>query len=51
MERYRGRFQRVIPLDEGVDPEKIDASYKEGVLRVTVPKTEVSRPKRITVKT
>ncbi len=36
-ERSYGRFLRTIPLPEGVDTEKVDASFKDGVLEVTVP--------------
>jgi HSP20 family protein len=50
VERQYGQFRRVIPLDVPVDAEKVEAEYKEGVLRVTVPKTEGARPKRIEVK-
>jgi len=50
IERQYGEFRRVIPLDAGIDPEKVDAEYKDGVLTVRVPKTEAARPKRIEVK-
>ena len=50
IERRRGEFRRVIPLGRNVDPEKIVAEYKEGVLKVTVPKVEAVLPKRIEIK-
>src|SRR5262245_38251742 len=39
-ERFFGRFQRSIALRAPVDPNKIQASYKDGVLTVTLPKSE-----------
>lgn len=48
-ERFHGRFRRVIGLPEDVDPEKVDATYRDGVLRVTVQKHAASRPRRITI--
>lgn len=51
VERQYGRFQRVIPLPAAVNAEKIEAEYKDGVLRITLPKDESAQPKRIPVKT
>jgi HSP20 family protein len=51
MERRYGQFQRVIPLPTKVNEGKIAAEYKEGVLKVTVPKVEALKPKKIEVKT
>jgi HSP20 family protein len=49
-ERFFGRFQRSLELPKPVDPNKVTASYKDGLLTVTLPKTEESKPKQITVK-
>jgi len=51
VERQYGRFQRVIPLPAAVNPEKIEAEYKDGVLHITLPKDETAQPKRIPIKT
>ena len=51
LERRHGEFQRVLPLPENVDEESIEASFRDGVLTVVVPKTEEARPKHIEVKT
>jgi HSP20 family protein len=48
-ERFRGSFRRVISLPEDADPAKIDATYRDGMLRVTVGRREASRPRQITV--
>ena len=50
-ERYFGRFQRTITLPTPVDPNKIQASYRDGVLTITCPKSEEAKPKQIQVKT
>jgi HSP20 family protein len=48
-ERFTGRFRRVISLPEDADPAKVEASYRDGILRVTVAKRESSKPRRIAV--
>jgi HSP20 family protein len=50
VERRSGSFQRMVQLPNEVDAEKIDASYKDGVLTITLPKSEKAKPKRISVK-
>ena len=49
-ERFFGRFQRALELPKPVDAGKVAASYKDGILTVTLPKTEESKPKQIQVK-
>ena len=48
-ERTFGSFERAFELPEDVDPEKIRADYKDGVLKLSIPKAEKVKPKRITV--
>jgi HSP20 family protein len=48
-ERFSGRFRRVVSLPEDADPARVDASYRDGVLRVRVAKRESSLPRRIEV--
>ena len=48
-ERFVGRFQRTVTLPSAVDAEKVKASYKDGVLTITLPKTEEAKPKHIDV--
>lgn len=48
-ERSYGRFERSFSLPAEVDPEAIKAEYKDGVLKVEVPKPEARKPKQITV--
>jgi HSP20 family protein len=49
VERSYGRFVRSLNVGTNVDESKIRASYKDGVLQLTVPKTEASKPKSIDV--
>ena len=49
VERAYGSFVRSFTLPQNVDPEKIKAKYKEGVLEVTIPKKEEAKPKQIKV--
>ena len=48
-ERFFGRFQRTISLPTAVAADKIKAQYKDGILTVTLPKTEEAKPKQIDV--
>src|SRR5512133_1889380 len=41
-ERSFGSFQRIIPLGSEIEESKIDAQFKNGVLRVTLPKTQAA---------
>jgi HSP20 family protein len=49
-ERSDVSFERSITLPAGVDAGKVSAALTNGVLRVTMPKAETSRPRRIEVK-
>lgn len=50
LERRFGAFQRTVQLPSTVDPDKVDASYKNGVLTITLAKHPDAKPKRITVR-
>jgi len=45
LERAYGHFQRVIPLPEGVDVEKVAATFAQGVLTVQLPKAATATPR------
>lgn len=51
VERQYGSFQRAIQLPMAVDPDKIEATYKDGVLTVAMAKRPDAKPRRVTVKT
>ena len=48
-ERFFGRFHRTVALPKPVAVDKIKAAYKDGILTVTLPKTEEAKPKQIEV--
>ena len=48
-ERASGKFKRSFHLPADVDPDKVKADFKDGVLKVEMPKPEAQKPKRITV--
>src|SRR4051812_36750565 len=49
LERSFGKFSRSLTLPEGIDPDKIQAEFHDGVLEVTIPKPEQRKPRRIEV--
>jgi HSP20 family protein len=49
IERGYGSFVRAFSLPDTVDPEKVKADYKNGVLTITLPKKEVAKPKTVNV--
>jgi len=49
-ERVDGEFRRVVSLPEHADPDRVDASYGDGILKIKIQKREASRPRRIEVK-
>jgi HSP20 family protein len=48
-ERASGKFMRTFDLPVEVDDGNVEAEYKDGLLRVTIPKAEKAKPKQITV--
>ena len=48
-ERFHGQFQRVITLPEDVDPDQVEAHYRNGVLQITVKRRESAKPRQIEV--
>lgn len=48
-ERGHGRFQRAISLPDDADPAHVNASYRDGVLHVSIARRESSQPRRIAV--
>ncbi|MDM0003061.1 Hsp20/alpha crystallin family protein [Variovorax sp. J22P240] len=48
-ERFEGPFRRVIALSEDADPEALTATYRDGVLRITVQRRASSQPRRVAI--
>jgi HSP20 family protein len=51
IERTYGTFHRSIPLPADVDRDKVDASFKDGVLKIVLPKAATATGKKISVRT
>ena len=49
-ERFHGTFARSFTLPVSVKADKVDASYKDGVLKLVIPKAEDAKPKAIDIK-
>lgn len=50
VERCYGSFSRSIPLPADADAEHLDASFKDGVLAIAIPRTEKAKPRSIAIK-
>jgi HSP20 family protein len=48
-ERFGGEFRRVVTLPEDADPDRVDASYRDGVLHISVKRKESAKPRMITI--
>jgi HSP20 family protein len=48
-ERGAGSFARAISLPDDIDPAHIHASYRDGVLQISIARRESAQPQRITV--
>lgn len=48
-ERFDGSFRRVISLPDDIDASKVEAKYRDGLLRVRVGRQEAARPRRIEI--
>ena len=49
-ERFSGDFRRVISLPEDIDPDRVEASYTDGILHIAVQRKEASKPRQIEIK-
>jgi HSP20 family protein len=48
-ERTQGTFSRQVLLGEALDPERVEAHYDQGVLRVAVPVREQAKPRKVEI--
>lgn len=48
-ERFSGPFRRVIALPDDVDPDRVEARYRDGILQITARRREAAKPRQITV--
>ena len=49
-ERYTGGFRRAVSLPEDVDAKRVNATYRDGILRISIARREESQPTRIEIK-
>jgi HSP20 family protein len=49
-ERFAGTFTRELTLPAPVDADKVEARFEHGVLRLTLPKSEAAKPRKIAIK-
>ena len=49
-ERFGGGFRRVISLPDDVDPDKVEASYRDGIVQITVRRRESAKPRQIAIR-
>ncbi len=50
VERRYGKFSRTMRLPRDIEVDKVDATYKDGVLKITLPKSESAKSKKIEIK-
>ena len=48
-ERFAGRFHRVISLSDDLDPNEVRATYREGILHISIKRHEAALPRRINI--
>jgi len=48
-ERFAGRFHRVVTLTDDLDPNEVQASYRDGVLHISIRRREAAKPRRINI--
>jgi HSP20 family protein len=48
-ERFGGRFRRVVSLADDLDPNRVTANYRDGVLHISIKRRESAQPRRISV--
>ncbi|HYE70174.1 MAG TPA: Hsp20/alpha crystallin family protein [Aquabacterium sp.] len=48
-ERFSGRFRRVVSLPEDIDPNAVNANYRDGVLHISIQRRASAQPRRIEV--
>ncbi len=48
-ERFAGPFRRVVSLPDDVDPNAVEAKYRDGVLHISIARKAAAQPRRITI--
>lgn len=48
-ERFSGQFHRAISLSDDVDPQRVDATYRDGIVQITLHRREAVKPRQIEI--
>jgi HSP20 family protein len=48
-ERFEGDFSRSISLSDDIDPQRVEASYRDGILQITLHRREAAKPRQIEI--
>lgn len=48
-ERFAGRFRRVVSLPNDVNPNAVEAKYRDGVLHISIQRLEAAQPRQISI--
>jgi HSP20 family protein len=48
-ERFDGEFRRVISLPEDIDPERVEAKYRDGIVQICVHRQQSAKPRQIEI--
>jgi HSP20 family protein len=48
-ERFNGEFRRAISLPDGIDPDRVEARYRDGIVQIQLQRREAARPRQIAV--
>ncbi|MGA2023486.1 MAG: Hsp20/alpha crystallin family protein [Steroidobacteraceae bacterium] len=48
-ERFEGEFRRVVTLPEDIDPERVEAKYRDGILQISLRRRETAKPRQILI--
>ena len=48
-ERFAGRFHRVVTLADDLDPDQVRATYRDGVLHISIGRRQAARPRRVNI--
>src|SRR6185295_17489236 len=49
-ERFSGDFRRVVSLPDDIDPDKVDATYREGIVQIRLQRRESAKPRAIQIR-
>lgn len=48
-ERFSGQFHRAISLNDDVDPQRVEAKYRDGIVQITLHRREAAQPRQIEI--